>query len=590
MVANVISGTVLVLLSWCALVAMVLAIGRPIALWTRNEATTSDIIWRTSLWWGVAAVTGITVAISLVIPLGSPLAAAGLLGLALTAAGVSWILSRPRLPQWDRPSWWVGVWMIAVTGAVLYLATKALGPVTNYDTGLYHLGAIKYASDYSAIPGLANLYFPFGYANAQFPLAAILGNGPWDGIGYRLLNGSVLVIVVADLMSRVLNRRWSWGTFTLLVGISASLLPMVVLSDDMVISPTSDTSVMLLTIASAAYLADSLERRKMRATNAAIAVLLASLTVIFRPTMGVFTIGTLAIVLLVLVRGSSRVHVPARLLAVTIGMLLFLAVSSLTRDALLSGWLVYPLSVLPLSVPWLTMDPWPWRTATLAAARDPGSPDGYVTANSWDWIGAWLTRLPQQWETWFVAMGILTFVVIMWWSKSIRLPQGWRRKLFLVLVPSLLSVTAWFAFSPPSFRFIWGPLFLLLYLPLGMWIRISQRNKQDRQSLGTPVKQLILASAAAIAVATSISLIDRNQFSTIQEPRSWQLGTLTIPYAVTPIPMPATKQVELRSGLVINSPVAGDQCWDNYPLCTYLTSGEIALRGPTLQTGFERHQ
>ena len=590
MVSNIISGALLVLLSWLTVVALVLAIGRPIAIWARNKATPSDVIWRTSLWWGVAAMTGITVAISLVLPLGSPFAAAGLLGLALAAAGVSWILSRPRLPRWDCPSWWVGLWMIAVGGAVLYLATKALGPVTNYDTGLYHLGAIKYASDYSAIPGLANLYFPFGYANAQFPLAAILGNGPWDGIGYRLLNGSVLVIVVADLMSRVLNRRWSWGTFTLLIGVSASLLPMVVLSDDMVISPTSDTSVMLLTVASAAYLADALEGSKIRATNSAIAVLLAALTVVFRPTMGVFAIGTLAIVVLVLVRSSSRVHVPARLLAVTIGMLLFLAASSLTRDALLSGWLVYPLSVLPLSVPWLTMDPWPWRTATLAAARDPGSPDGYVTANSWDWIGAWLVRLPQQWETWFVAMGILTLFIILWWSKSMGLPQGWRRKLFLTLVPSLLAVTAWFVFSPPSFRFIWGPLFLLLYLPLGMRTRILQRDKPDRQFLTIPVKRLILASAATIAVATSISLIDRNQFSTIQEPRSWQLGKLTIPYAVTPLPRPATKQVELRSGLVINSPVAGDQCWDNYPLCTFLTSGEIALRGPTLQTGFERYQ
>ena len=60
---------------------------------------------------------------------------------------------------------------MALAAAVVYLAVAALGPVTNYDSGLYHLGAIRYAADFATIPGLANLYFPFGYGNAEFPLA-----------------------------------------------------------------------------------------------------------------------------------------------------------------------------------------------------------------------------------------------------------------------------------------------------------------------------------------------------------------------------------------------------------------------------------
>ena len=590
MTTQIVFGTLLVLLSWLAVVILLHAIGRTIVMWVKGEAAPKDTHWRMSLWWGTAVLTGLIVALSLVLPLNSSLVAVVLIGVALSGAGVSWILRPPHFPSWSRPSWNVAVWMAAIAGAVVYLAAKALGPVTNYDSGLYHLGLIQYSFDYSVIPGLANLYFPFGYANAQFPLAAVLGNGPWEGVGYRLLNGAVLVVVVADLMSRVLNRRWSWGTFVLLIGVSASLLPMVVLADDMVTSPTSDTSVMLLSLVSATYLADALEQSKLRSTNATIALILAALTVVFRPTMAIFAVGTVIVVFIVILRGTPKPHLSGRPVAATFLVLILLSMSSLVRDAFLSGWLVYPLSMLPLSVSWLSMDPSPWRTATLAAARDPGSSDGYLTANSWDWIGAWIARLPQQWEPWFLGTGLLTLVIVMWWSRKMHLPAGARRKLLLALAPSLLAVTAWFVLSPPSFRFIWGPLFLLLYLPLGMWTQALRGDLAAYPTAQTPTGRFVVACALAVATATSISLLERNQFSTITEPRSWDFGVLSIPYAVTPIPQPATQEVETQSGLVITKPVVGDQCWGNYPLCTFLTSGEIALRGTTIQEGFERNQ
>lgn len=102
-----------------------------------------------------------------------------------------------------------GLWAVALAAGLVtaYLAAAALGPVTNYDSGLYHLGAISYAGDYATIPGLADIYQAFGYNTSEFPFAAFLGNGPWDGQGFRMASGLIVTVMSADLVLRFAARR-----------------------------------------------------------------------------------------------------------------------------------------------------------------------------------------------------------------------------------------------------------------------------------------------------------------------------------------------------------------------------------------------
>jgi hypothetical protein len=149
-----------------------------------------------------------------------------------------------NLGTWGSVFWPWKIALGAVGLAILYFAFAALGPVTNYDSGLYHLGAIRYSTEYSAIPGLANLYFPFGYSNAQVPLAALLSNGPWGFNGFRLLNGFLITLVGFDLFLRVLSgsrvRRFGPGVYVLLVGLVVALIPLIALADFWVASTTQD--------------------------------------------------------------------------------------------------------------------------------------------------------------------------------------------------------------------------------------------------------------------------------------------------------------------------------------------------------------
>lgn len=589
MAVAIVTGALLVGLTWAFVVVLVSAYGRLSAL-TVGRSATPDTAWRAGLWWGLAWLTVVVVAVNLVVPLGSGSAAVTVIGLGAVLALASVAVRRMAWPRWRRPSGWTAAFIGSVALAVAYLAVKALGPVTNYDSGLYHLGAVKYAHEFATIPGLATLYFPFGYANAQFPLAALLGNGPWDGVGYRLLNGAIVVLALVELGSRLLNRRWSWGTLTLLFGMSAVLVPLVAMADGIVTSPTSDTSVMILTVVSSSYLADALSRRHGFALNAGVAVVLASLTVALRPTMGVFAVVTLLVVGVVAWRrrpGSPAAARGPRVAWVLPALVVaVLALVTILRDRVLSGWLLYPLSAVSFDVPWRADDATGWRDATLAAARDPLSPDGYVTAHSWGWIGPWIDRLPTQWETWFVAVGLLTTIgAVIWAHRLSGFPRRWQM-LLLLMLPSAAAVMAWFVLSPPSFRFIWGPLFSLLLLPLGGAVHALVRVGRGSTNRPRARDLALMACTASVLLVTLFSVIARHQVETIDEEREWVLGPVSLTYAVTPIPLPDVVPVEMSTGLVLTTPVDGEQCWDNYPLCSFSMGNDIGLLGPSIQDGF----
>jgi len=585
MALEIVTGSTLVILTWVAAAALAVTFGRwaPVTL---DRRVAPDRAWRAGLWWGLSLVSIAVVAVGLVVPLGSGAAAAALLlgGLVLAAVGV--VIRRPRRPQWDRPGAAVWAFLAAMAFSVAYLAVKALGPVTNYDTGLYHLGAVKYAHDFAAIPGLATLYFPFGYANAQFPLAAVLGNGPWDGLGYRLLNGVIVVLALTELASRLLNGRWSWGTFVLVVGLSASLVPLVAMADAVVASPTADTSVLVITIMSAAYLADALEHRRM-SVDLSVALILSALLVMLRPTMAFFALGTAVVALLVVWRRRGGSATTMAFWILTSSAVAVMAVSTVLRDRILSGWLLYPLSLVQFDVPWLAADPTSWRDATLAAARDPAAPDQYVVAHSWGWVDEWLARLPSQWEFWFVVAAAVAVLATGAYARhACGFPRSPKR-LLAVMAPSGLALAAWFLVSPPSFRFVWGPLFCLFFVPLGAALGEMSRSRVTLRGRRAVPQLAAVGAAVSILIVTGWSATMRNQVELIEAPRTWVLGPLRIPYAVAPVPLPPVTQVTLPSGLTVITPEPGsDQCWDNYPLCTFNPPSEVRLRGDSLQDGF----
>jgi hypothetical protein len=94
-----------------------------------------------------------------------------------------------------------------------------------------------------------------------------------------------------------------------------------------------------------------------------------------------------------------------------------------------------------------------------------------------------------------------------------------------------------------------------------------------------------LVSFAILAV-TLFSALFRNQVAEKIAIGSWTLGSLNLNYSYAPLPDVATTQRTMASGLVVQEPIIGDQCWSNYPLCTYSMGDDIAFLDNSIENGF----
>lgn len=574
-----VSGTVLVLFTWGAALVILAAIGTPLAtLLHRAPVNAGDL--RRGLWWGLLTVAVAAYLINLAFPLGSALSIGTLGALAVGGLVVTFGILRQR--GWDLRTHWGGAAsLIAVMTAVvaIYLAVSALGPVTNYDTGLYHLGAIAYAAEFQTVPGLANLFFPLGYGNAEFPLAALLNSSPWGADGFRLLNGLIVVVLCLDLVLRALTRRDA-GFFVLLAGAPVVLVPMLALSDYWVTSPSQDSAVFVVTVAATGLLSNAVAGQREWLQEAATAAAASFLVVLLRPTMVVFALAVL-VVLGILGTRRRKSDSPGWLASiVTVGVVGTLAaVAASLRDYVLSGWLQYPLSLVKFDVPWAASDPEGERLATLGYHRDPSNL--WEAAGGWGWIRPWVEGLARQWELWLIILltliSGLTFLLAFRASTSIR----WRG-LALTLGPSVVMSLFWWTMTPPSFRFAWGPIFTIFTVMIG-WVAWRMSGVDPATPCRWALKVTAIAALPVVGVA-AYSALTRLDTESIQERRLWTLG-VQVPYVVAPVQPVPTKAVTTEGGLVLHVPVDSEQCWSVFPLCTPRPSPSLRLDGTYLSDG-----
>jgi hypothetical protein len=577
-----ITGFVLVVISWLFFLAAVVLLGYPLA-YLLNLKKHAWATLRSSLWLGslLAVIAILTIGIFTPLRSATALIAFAIL-LALGAFTTIYLLRSNRhdrnFPsQINKTDWF----LISALGiALAYLALAAIGPVTNYDSGLYHLGAIKYAGDYATIPGLANLYFPFGYNTSLYPVGAFLGNGPWNGNGFRLANGFLIFLLTLDLALRVTqksrrNRKLSTGTYFLLVATPLTLVPLVSLSDYWVTSPSSDAAVLVITLISVAYLLDTLTKKYTVITDASVSFCAAVIAFSLRPTMVIFLVA-LSLVLLYRLIGVRTPRAVYLLIPALLGV--FLLIVQTARDYLLSGWSQYPLSLISFKVPWLSADPVWNRDATLGNARNPA--DIWGSVEGFSWVGPYLSRLPSQWETYFVAalaaLVIALLVLNIRWGKPLR----WRT-ILLAQLPIVAGIFTWFFFSPPAFRFGWGVVFSFFFVIAAFPLKTLFENKEFLVG-----KFFYPAMTLMLVILVGFNLTTRFQADTVTNSNTWSVGPFSIDYELSPItPMPLVKQ-ELGSGLVVTAPTESDQCWDNYPLCSPIVIPSLSLRDQGLQEGF----
>lgn len=552
----------------------------------RESALNPLHVTRMALWWGLLTIAILAYLANLIWALSDVAAGVLVLGWSAASAVVAFLFARRR--GWARPAqaWIAGrvILLIGLGAGVVYFALAALGPVTNYDSGLYHLGAVSYAADFPAIPGISNLYFALAYGNAEFPLAALLGNGPWQGDGFRLLNGLIMAMAAVELVLRARRRRPSVGFFVLLAGMVATWVPMLALSDYWVTSPSQDSSVLMVTVVASAYIADTVTERRW-AAPAATALALSVLLILLRPTMVIFAMTLVLTVIVVAWKRRTQdsgeaVTIPALVIAVAA---LAAGIAATARDYVLSGWLQYPLSLYAFDVPWRAEDPSMFRNATLGYHRNPE--DLWGSVEGWAWAGPWLGSRAQQWETYLIFLLVVAAIAVPALAAFTGARLRWR-SMVLAMAPSAVASVFWFLATPPSYRFAWGTLFTVATIPLGFGLRafVAHGGKGARKAARRA--QFVLSAAVVPVVAVvAFSAFARFDWAEVSDERTWKLG-VSVPYVVAPIVNAPVRVEQTATGLELLVPTESDQCWANYPMCTPTPNPALKFRGTELGSGF----
>lgn len=564
---------------------------------------------RTSMWAGLAVLIAMVVGANFFMPLMGT--SAILIALAVTViagAGGAWAWARgrllPRVDVGDRVRrWWVLVPIIAMALMLVLFAHWFAGPPTNYDSGLYHLNAIQFAAEYRTIPGLANLQDRLGTNISSLNLAAFMGNSAWGIEAFRLLTGFFAFVFATDTALRLLDRRTAGlRSPGLTIMLLATMLawPFLLTSPNLwLTSPTPDTVALLLTIVAGAYLVDAFSPGDGRTVWAALALVTAAITATVRTQLWVLVFLTAAALLArwwidrrAGREARGRIQ-PLTWAAGVVASVLFVVM--MVRDALLSGWLLFPASLLALPVGWRVPDTTDTRLWMLSWAREPTGDPAKVLAD-WAWFRPWLGRALDDWAV-RGALGMLVlFVVVVLVSRMsddseapstdsrcLGLPS--RLAWLLVLVPAVGTVIVWF-WAAPDPRFAWGAIVLLGLVPVSLAL-FTLASRLQGGSFADLVPAIVAGFMCAAIVPPAVAGIVQIKgfIEDGYEVRTVSFGPIDVTGAVIPVTTPDVYEFRLDGGRTVVVPRDSDQCWMSFPLCRPYPDPTLQFMGPDLVDG-----
>lgn len=472
---------------------------------------------------------------------------------------VGWVLflcSVPRLAPFLTKPFWIGC-------VLLWLATvSTLGvmPPANYDSGLYHLPAIRWLVDSTVPFGLANLHGRLGFNSAWFSISAVLAQvGAPNTQNYTALASETLfaalgIAILAALYRFVHARARDIATLFLLLSGMIGFSPVVL---ENLSSPSTDHPVILLSLVLVYVFLRAVEARDEVAFlyEFWLSVLLS----LFIITIKVSVLPLALIPISLFWIGYRRRLGVAKWknLLPTVVTAILVAGSWMARNFVLSGCLIYPLSLT--CVPGL-----PWAVSSAQAnsealwvmswARDPGNPQSIQVLTHWEWLEPWFGKLiaSNDFVVPLICLGV-GLVLILVARRKVQARRDVRPLLVLGAI-SLIGMLYWFL-SAPDLRFgstwFWNPG--LLALTVG--ILVLNTNPALKVVLQLSVIGVLIASAFSVgSVGTSYV-------------RRTGIGYRAAVVAIPQLPKAQAEVKQTTQGVLINVVVVRDRCFWT-PICT----------------------
>ena len=385
--------------------------------------------------------------------------------------------------------------VIASVAVILLMAYGSSRGYMHYDTTLYHASAIRWIEEYGVVPGLANLQSRYGYNSAEFAHNALYSFKWYTGRSLHCTTGFLAMVSAHLLYDKELftGRRTIQSVDFVRIGL---LYYLGVLFAQMV-SPASDYVANLLIFDILILMLGRVKDRTLPADH----YVLISLLAIYGITVKVSLAPMVLICLIPFVYYIIKKDVRSILFCIVSGLVI--AVPYFIRGYILSGWILYPSTLIKLGNP-------DWQVPIGEAQYDAKEISmwgrGITDATKWsevtltNWIPSWFAALDTVEKVLITAVITSTVVLV---AIEIRLGLsknrgGLQRYNILLELPiawiMLLGVVTWFV-GAPLVRYGLGfvlsfPLLVvgILYELVFREVRIAGINKDrtgsDRSSPG----------------------------------------------------------------------------------------------------------
>jgi hypothetical protein len=437
---------------------------------------------------------------------------------------------------------------------VVAAATIAMRPPAfHYDSGLYHLQAIRWMTEQPLFLGLANVHHRLGFNSLWLMTGAILETPLTAGKSMFFLNQ--LPVAFGASASIVGLKRLVDGdrSFSNLL-LAATAAP--------VASATFAVGGLYVdfTAAVVAYLAIVLWARALEAQEfareAVPAAALSLLAALLKITTGVVPAAGLALLL------ARRASVPRRTWAALAAMASIALVPWLVRNALATGCLIFPVTGTCFQgLPWTV--PLQKTAAAAEHVREWARAPGHAAAGP-GWLTEWVGRVLRDYpELVALACAFAAGAAALAWGRP-RPTAAFR----WVMVTATAGMAFWFV-SAPDPRFGLGPLYALGLAP-ALFAASAAEGVRARRGVRVAVALALVLPPLALAAA----LVGRDR-------TGWTMGLPSIERPIWSWPaIPRVPQVEVVSdgGVRLLLPAVADRCWAGSIPCTPPDELERGLR------------
>lgn len=544
-----------------------------------------------AIWIGISFITTLTLVLSILGPVGGSNGFTYLMILSIPSSLYSLYILVPHIrlvwtelvDRFTRAQTWPSlIFLTLLLIAAILTIRFATGEPMDYDAGLYRLGSINYSSEYGTVPGLANLHDRFGFNSSLWPLASMMGTGPWSGEGFRLISGFFLIALLTSTFISVLFQRAtgpSAGSWLLVIGTSFTLAISLTDTGRWLASPSQDLIAFITGLVSLVFFLDYLTRRNNYLAGN-LALLIASISASIRPLGWVLFTSILLVLCLQLLRLPKknfydRIQVATNFLPALFASAIILLLM-IYRDYLLSGWVLYPSSLYGFDVPWLAPDPIGISQAVTAWGRSPFENSSVVLASN-DWLGPWTEAFMSSREVYLLSLISFGLILPLVWAQGRRAWLAVGVNVLWTMPISLSLLVTWFV-TAPDVRFGWIALFAPVGMPLSLLFAARAFPEFALRFFGMTVLTLM----------TVANLLNGRLESRGSQPQDSQIVFLNLDLEVKlgPANIPDLVETTLADGTPATFAVS-ELCYQHFPLCILDGAGQNGFKlGEQIQDGF----